>query len=85
MRNSSVSSQSSKRNKNTKTTSVSSAQNERTDRKTYNDYVSQLSRMKTGLDAYDDATRRTIQSNIKEIRQRWGFPMNEMENWNGSR
>ncbi|MGN1156464.1 MAG: hypothetical protein ACI4TK_09830 [Agathobacter sp.] len=54
-------------------------------RKTYNDYVSQLSRMKTGLDAYNDATRRTIQSNMKEIRQRWGFPMNELENWNGAR
>lgn len=82
---STVSSQSSKKKKNTKSTSVGSAQNERTDRRTYGNYVDQLSRMKTGLDSYDDSTRRNIQSKMKEIRQRWGFPMNELENWNGAR
>lgn len=82
---SSVTSQSSKSNKNTKSTSVGTAQNERLDRRSYDNYVDQLSRMKTGLDTYNDANRRNIQSKMKELRQRWGFPMNELENWNGSK
>lgn len=81
----SVSTQSSKRKKIPRSTSVASVQNERNDRKAYNAYVDQLSKIKTGLDPYDDNSRRFIQSKMKVLRNRWGLPMNELENWNGSK
>ncbi|MCH5178260.1 MAG: hypothetical protein J1F13_01155 [Prevotellaceae bacterium] len=62
---------------------VASAQNERTARKTYNDYVSQLIDMKTFPERYNDTQRRNIQSSMRSIRQQWGFPKSEMEDWGG--
>lgn len=62
---------------------VSNAQNERNARRTYSGYVDQLSRMKSGLDSYSDLNRRNIQSKMRSIRSEWGFPKNELEDWNG--
>lgn len=71
--------------KSNKRSSVSDAQNERNDRRTYDNYVDQLSRMKTGLDQYNDSNRRNIQSKMKQLRAKHNFPKNELEDWNGSK
>lgn len=71
--------------KSNKKSSVSDAQNERNDRRTYDNYVDQLSRMKTGLDQYNDSNRRNIQSKMKQLRAKHNFPKNELEDWNGSK
>lgn len=68
-----------------KQSSVTAAQNERTDRRTYNNYVDQLSRMKTGLDQYNDTNRRKIQSEMRKLREKYNFPKDELEDWNGSK
>ena len=73
------------KNKSNKKFSVSDAQNERNDRRTYDNYVDQLSRMKTGLDQYNDNNRRNIQSKMKQLRAKHNFPKNELEDWNGSK
>jgi len=64
--------------------STSNVQNERIDRRTYDNYVDQLSRMKTGLDQYNDSNRRNIQSKMRLLRTKYNFPKNELEDWNGS-
>lgn len=63
--------------------SVSHIQNERNARRTYSGYVDQLSRMKSGLDSYNDLNRRNIQSKMRSIRSEWNIPKNELEDWNG--
>lgn len=55
--------------------------NERTSRNTYNNYVSQLIDMKTYPERYNDSQRRQIQSSMRSIRQEWGFPKSEWEDW----
>lgn len=68
-----------------KKVSVSDAQNEMRDRRTYSNYVDQLSRMKTGLDPYNDTNRRNIQEKMRQLRKKHGFPKNELEDWDGSK
>lgn len=73
------------KNKSKKKVSVSDAQNEMRDRRTYSNYVDQLSRMKTGLDQYNDTNRRNIQEKMRQLRTKHGFPKNELEDWDGSK
>lgn len=71
--------------KSRKKVSVSDAQNEMRDRRTYSNYMDQLSRMKTGLDQYNDTNRRNIQEKMRQLRTKHGFPKNELEDWDGSK
>jgi len=66
-----------------KSGTVASAKNEMTARNTYNDNVSLLIDMSTFRDRYDDSRRKAIQSSMKQIRERYGFPKSEWEDWNG--
>lgn len=61
------------------------AVNENTARDTYNKYVGQLQEMKTFWETrYNSMQRKQIQSNMKKIREEWGFPKSEWEDWDGS-
>lgn len=66
-----------------KSETAASAQNEMFNRNTYNDYVSQLIDMSTFRDRYDDNQRKSIQRSMKQIREKYGFPKSEWEDWNG--
>lgn len=66
-----------------KSGTAASAQNEMFNRNTYNDYVTQLIDMSTFRDRYDDNQRKKIQRSMKQIREKYGFPKSEWEDWNG--
>lgn len=60
-----------------------SAQNEMLNRNTYNRFAGDLIDMSTFRDRYDDNQRKSIQRSMKQIREKYGFPKSEWEDWNG--
>ena len=72
--------------KNVKGTSAAGALSSQGEHRAYNAAVSQLSRMKTGLDAYDDAMRRRLQSQMKSLRKSdKSIKKDPLEDWNGTK
>lgn len=72
--------------KNVKGTSAAGALSSQGEHLAYNEAVSQLSRMKTGLDAYDDAMRRRLQSQMKSLRKSdKSIKKDPLEDWNGTK
>lgn len=67
-----------------KSQTAGSARNETIARNTYNDYVGQLIDMSTFRERYNDNQRKSIQRSMKQIREKWGFPKSEWEDWNGN-
>lgn len=59
--------------------------NENTAKDTYNKYVGQLQEMKTFWETkYNKNQRIQIQTNMRKIREEWGFPKSEWEDWDGT-
>lgn len=69
--------------RNSKGNAVSKSVNERQARYAYNENVTLLIDMNTFRDRYNDSQRRNIQNSMRHIRQQWGFPKSEWEDWNG--
>jgi len=73
-------------NKVKKGTSVAGALSSQREHRAYNDAVSQLSRMKTGLDPYDDAMRRRIQGQMRSMRKSdKSIKKDPLEDWDGTK
>lgn len=69
-----------------KGTTVSAALNSQGEHRAYNEAVSLLSRMKTGLDPYDDVMRRRIQGQMKFLRKNDNsIRKDPLEDWDGGK
>ncbi|MBP3641028.1 WG repeat-containing protein [Parabacteroides merdae] len=50
---------------------------------TYRNWETQLIRMSTGTDPYDDSKRKYIQSQMRSLRAKYGFGKSQWEDWGG--